>query len=366
MFSVKKALSLAVPLMFLASPLFNPAHAETKATDTKQASQTDKKSKTQTYKTPEEIQKSLRERRKRRDSGYGANYFPDMVLTNQDGKKFKLYDDLLKDKIVSINFIFTSCTNVCPLETARLKEVYELVKPRLGKDLFMYSITVDPDRDTPEKLKAYKAKFGIGDNWDFFTGNKDQINKLRTKLGLYIADLNETRPDGQIDHNISLVMGNTKTGKWMKRTPYEDATVLATMFGDWLTGWKHKPTIKAIDYKNADKLSKKYTDGAFLYRTRCKTCHSIGGGDGVGPDLKGILKRRDKEWLARWIKVPNLVLKEKDPIAMALYEKYNRINMPNLKLSNVDITNLFNFFESLDNPPKPQEQTKKKADTKTK
>ncbi|VAW57263.1 Cytochrome oxidase biogenesis protein Sco1/SenC/PrrC, thiol-disulfide reductase involved in Cu(I) insertion into CoxII Cu(A) center, partial [hydrothermal vent metagenome] len=313
------------------------------------------------FKSPAEIKKSLRERRKMRSSRYGAKYFPNIELTNQDGKKFKLFDDLLKDKVVSINFIFTSCENVCPLETARLKEVYEIVKPRLGKDLFMYSITVDPARDTPEKLKAYKKKFGIGDDWDFLTGNKKDIDELRTKLGLYIKDLNETLPNGQIDHNISLVMGNTRTGKWMKRSPYEDAAVLATMFGDWLTNWRNKPVIKSVDYKTADNLATTYSDGEFLFRTRCRTCHTIGGGDGVGPDLKGIMKKREKKWLARWIKEPNVMIREKDPIALALYEKFNRINMPNLRMSNADVTNLFEYFESQDNP-KPK--VKKRAGIK--
>ncbi|VAW67978.1 Cytochrome oxidase biogenesis protein Sco1/SenC/PrrC, thiol-disulfide reductase involved in Cu(I) insertion into CoxII Cu(A) center, partial [hydrothermal vent metagenome] len=143
------------------------------------------------------VKKKKKRKRRQRKSRYGENYFPNIELTNQDGKKFRFYDDLIKDKVVSINFIFTSCQNVCPLETARLKEVYNLLEDRIGKDLFMYSITVDPERDSPEVLKEYMNKFDIGPGWQFLTGKKEDIDALRVKLGLYIQDLDETLPDGQ-------------------------------------------------------------------------------------------------------------------------------------------------------------------------
>jgi len=165
---------------------------------------------------------------------------------------------------------------------------------------------------------------------------------------LYIKDLDENLPDGQIDHNISLVMGNQKTGRWMKRSPYEDSKVLATMFGDWLHNWKNETSVVNTDYRKADGLATTYSDGEFLYRTRCLTCHSLGNGDGVGPDLLGVTKRRDRKWLERWIAVPNEMIKEKDPIAMELMKKYNNINMPNLKMSTVDVKNIMEFLDSVD------------------
>ncbi|VAW72993.1 Cytochrome oxidase biogenesis protein Sco1/SenC/PrrC, putative copper metallochaperone / cytochrome c, partial [hydrothermal vent metagenome] len=172
---------------------------------------------------------------------------------------------------------------------------------------------------------------------------------LRVKLGLYIQDLDETLPDGQIDHNISLVMGNQKTGQWMKRSPYEDAKLLATMFGDWLNNWnKRKGVVGNSDFRKSAGLAVNYSDGEFLYRTRCMTCHSLGQGDGIGPDLLGILQRRDREWLARWIMQPNVMIKEKDPIIMEMMKKYNDIAMPNLRLNKIDITHLFKFLESVE------------------
>src|SRR3989475_3374247 len=89
------------------------------------------------------------------DNRWGADYFPNVPLTTQDGTAVRLYDDLLKGKAVAINVIYTSCKDECPLETARLAQLQRLLGERMGKDIFFYSITIDPKRDKPEVLKAY-------------------------------------------------------------------------------------------------------------------------------------------------------------------------------------------------------------------
>src|SRR5688572_13588667 len=90
---------------------------------------------------------------------WGADYFPNVPLTTQDGKTVRFYDDLLKGKKVAINVIFTSCTDVCPLETANLAQLTKQLGDRVGRDVYFYSISIDPKRDTPEVLKAYAEKF---------------------------------------------------------------------------------------------------------------------------------------------------------------------------------------------------------------
>src|SRR5919199_1102994 len=95
-------------------------------------------------------------------SRWGADYFPNVPLTTQDGKTVRLYDDLLKDKIVAIDLIYTHCKFSCPLETARLAQAQKLLGDRVGKDIFFYSISIDPKRDTPAALKAYAQKFHAG------------------------------------------------------------------------------------------------------------------------------------------------------------------------------------------------------------
>jgi protein SCO1/2 len=89
----------------------------------------------------------------------------------------------MKDRKVLINFIFTRCEQACPLDTAKLAQVQKLLGPRVGRDIFMYSITLDPAHDTPEALKAYAGKFGARPGWLFLTGKREDIDRVRFTLG---------------------------------------------------------------------------------------------------------------------------------------------------------------------------------------
>src|SRR6185503_17184814 len=122
-------------------------------------------------------------------SRWGANYFPNVELITQDGKVVHFYDDLIKGKIVVIDLIYTHCVDSCPLETARLVQVQKLLGDAMGKEIFFYSITIDPKRDTPEVLKSYAEKYHAGPGWMFLTGKKEEIDLLSKKIGLY------TEPD---------------------------------------------------------------------------------------------------------------------------------------------------------------------------
>src|SRR6185369_11872426 len=101
---------------------------------------------------------------------WGASYFPDVPLITHREKTVHFYTDLVKDKVVVINFIYTSCPDECALETARLAEVQKILGDRVGKDVFMYSISIDPDKDTPKALREYAEKFEAGPGWLFLTG----------------------------------------------------------------------------------------------------------------------------------------------------------------------------------------------------
>src|SRR4029077_3148619 len=99
----------------------------------------------------------------------GAAYFSNVELITQDGKKVRFYDDLLKGKIVVIDLFYTQCLDSCPLETARLAQVQRMLGDRVGRDIYFYSISIDPWRDTPAQLKAYAEKYRIGPGWLFLT-----------------------------------------------------------------------------------------------------------------------------------------------------------------------------------------------------
>ena len=279
---------------------------------------------------------------------WDGDYFPNTQLINQDGKTLNFYDDLVKGKIVVINFIYTSCPDVCPLETAQLTRVQRIIGDRLGKDVFFYSISIDPETDTPEVLKEYRSRFGA--KWDFFTGDENEIIDIRRKLGLYVEDLEGS----ENNHNVNMIIGNQVTGRWMKRSPFENPYVLADQIGNWLTGWKSPQKVK--DYANAPVLDN-MSDGENLFRTRCLSCHTINGSDenSIGPDLSNVVNTRDRKWLIRWLKEPDQMLKEKDPIAMSLYEQYNQIAMPNLGLTQVDVMDLLRYMT---------EQAEKKSHSK--
>jgi copper(I)-binding protein len=118
----------------------------------------------------------------------------------------------------------------------------------------------------------------------------------------------------------------------MKRSPFENPYVLADQLGNWLSGWKKAQ--KQDDYSNAPEL-RDLSRGEQIFRTRCATCHSVTGNEpkgALGPDLLGVTRRRDPQWLLDWLKAPDQMLNNKDPIAVALYEQYNKLAMPNMRL----------------------------------
>jgi len=211
---------------------------------------------------------------------WGADYFPNIPLVTHEGKPVRFFDDLIKGKVVAINFIYTSCPDVCPLETAMLREVQEILGDQVGRDVFMYSITIDPERDTPEVLKKYAEKFEVGPGWLFLTGKKDDITLLRKKLGLY----SEAKGGDKLEaHSVSGIMGNQSTGRWMRMSPFENPHVMATQLGTWLPNYK-KPGRKEQDYANAPEV-RTISKGESLFRTRCAACHTIGAKDSVKPAL---------------------------------------------------------------------------------
>lgn len=281
-------------------------------------------------------------------SPWGANFFPNVPLITQDGKQVRFFDDLIKGKVVAINFIFTGCNAACGMETARLRQVQDLLGDRMGKEVFFYSISIDPDNDTPEALKAYAAKFNVGPGWTFLTGKQKDIDLIRSRLGLYMPPINKDKPN-EIDHDLAIVVGNQATGRWQKASPMENPEVLATQVGSWLTNWKAKPTNANPKYENAPVRLPELSKGEELFRTRCVGCHTVGqpqeNARAIGPDLTYVTQVRQRGWLVRWIKEPDVMLSEKDPIATPLFEKYNKIAMPNLKLKDNEIEAILSFLE---------------------
>jgi protein SCO1 len=135
-------------------------------------------------------------------------YFGDVVLLNQNGEKMRLYSDLLQGKTVIINSFFATCQGSCLPLSRNLQKVQEALGARLGKDVSIISISVDPTVDTPPMLKAYAKKLDAKPGWYFLTGDKESVDFALRKLGQFVENKQE--------HVNLFIIGNDRTGLWKK------------------------------------------------------------------------------------------------------------------------------------------------------
>jgi protein SCO1 len=271
---------------------------------------------------------------------WGANYFPNVPLTDQNGRTVHLYDDLLKGKTVVVNLIYTQCKDSCPLETARLIQVRQMLGDHVGKDVFFYSISIDPEHDTPEALKAYAEKFHAGPDWLFLTGKKEDINLAARKLGLYFdPGLNR---DG---HTVELMIGNEPSGQWTRNAATDNPRFITSTITTLVDGWNSHKVAAEKSYAQAAPLNVS-DPGQYLFATRCAACHTIGHGIKIGPDLLGVTAARNRGWLLSFIQKPDELLAEKDALAVALFKQYKEIQMPNVRLGPDDTESIVKFLEA--------------------
>jgi protein SCO1/2 len=271
-------------------------------------------------------------------SPWGERYFPNVELVTHEGKKVRFYDDLVRDKRVVISMIYTSCTKVCGLMTANLARVRHALGDRVGKDIHFYSISLDPEHDTPAVLRGYAAAFKTGPGWTFLTGAKEDVQLIRRKLG----DMAPVE-----DHAPRVNIGNDPYGQWWSTSALDNPRYLATVIAGWMDpGWDGGARVAAAGYDHAPRIPR-YGPGQGVYRQKCAACHVAGGGS-VGPDLSGVVARRGEAWLTRWIKEPDAVLREKDPLALQLLADHRGVPMPNLGLSDAEVKDVIAFLAARD------------------
>jgi cytochrome oxidase Cu insertion factor (SCO1/SenC/PrrC family)/ABC-type branched-subunit amino acid transport system substrate-binding protein len=133
---------------------------------------------------------------------------PDVELIDQDGRPVRFYTDLVAGKVVAINFIFTTCTTICPPMGANFGRLQRALGDRMGAEVSLISVSVDPLVDTPPRLKAWGAQFGAGPGWTLVTGAKSQVDDLLKALGVFTPD--------KLDHSPTLLVGNDRTGRWTR------------------------------------------------------------------------------------------------------------------------------------------------------
>jgi len=148
----------------------------------------------------------------------------DAEVVDQNGRRVHFYSDLVKGKTVAIQFIFTTCTTICPPLGATFARVQKDLGERAGKDVFLISISVDPATDTPERLKAWGEKFHAGPGWTLVTGAKPQVDELLRSLGAAVSS--------PADHSPTVLVGNDAKGQWKRAYGLASPKVLIGLIGD--------------------------------------------------------------------------------------------------------------------------------------
>ena len=157
----------------------------------------------------------------------GRMSIPDPILLDQDGREVRFYSDLVKGHVVAVNFIFTTCTTICPPMGANFSKVQKLLKEGSGRDVQLLSVSIDPAVDTPPRLKAWAAKFGAGPGWTLVTGLKPDIVETLKALQAFTPE--------KADHSPIILVGNEPEGLWKKVYGLAPATDIVNVIESVIT-----------------------------------------------------------------------------------------------------------------------------------
>jgi protein SCO1/2 len=266
-------------------------------------------------------------------------YIPNVPVITQDGRPLQFYDDVLKGKIAIISFIYTSCRDICPVVTARLSQLEDKLGDAAGRDYFFVSISIDPENDTPDKLKEYGKAFGVGPGWLFLTGKTEDINLIRHRLG--------ERSRALTEHRNEVLLFNGATGEWERNSAFGDIGLLAAAVRSMDP--VQRDAARPVEKANAGTFADDPLNlpGQALFLKTCGGCHTVGRGNKVGPDLGGVTTRRSRDWLASYIMEPEKMRARQDPAALSLAAKYPAVRMPNLGLSELDSSDVIAYIEAM-------------------
>jgi protein SCO1/2 len=139
--------------------------------------------------------------------GVGKVEIPDLLLRDHEGRKVRFYSDLIKDKVVVLSFFYTSCIYSCTMQGKTFSTLQSLLGDRLGKSVFLISVTTDPAKDTPAQLKAWGKRYGVQPGWTLVTGDVSEMNKLLLPF--------TGNPAGGGMHLPTTFIGNAKKGVWI-------------------------------------------------------------------------------------------------------------------------------------------------------
>src|SRR5262245_36322597 len=272
------------------------------------------------------------------DRHWGEGYIPNLPVVTQDGKTLQFYDDVIKGKVVVMNFIYTNCPDICGLTTARLTQAADKLGDAVGRDVFFVSLTVDPEHDTPVKLKEYASAFHIGSGWLLLTMYPDNIRAINAKSGQRSLDPTE--------HRQEVLLDNDTTGEWARDSVLGDIERFVMDVGAMIPKWRDQ--MHTSEHSAASDTGYQLTTapGQALFKKLCAPCHTIGAGNRAGPDLRGVTSRRERAWLTQFIMDPYKLRTHKDPLALALMAEYPGVLMPRLGIADNDAEDLISYLEA--------------------
>jgi protein SCO1/2 len=231
-----------------------------------------------------------------------------------------------------------------------LSQLEDKLGDAVGRDIFFVSISIDPVTDTPEKLKEYAEAFQAGPGWSFLTGKPEDMEAIRYKLGERSAKLTE--------HRNEILLFNDSTAEWEHASAFGDINVLAMTVRAMDPAWRDQmgkerniqPQLAKLQRSDEGTSSAPPSDlnppGQVLFTKMCASCHTIGRGDKIGPDLAGATVRRSRAWLTSFIMQPEKLRAEQDPTARALVARFPTVRMPTLDLSEQDAADAIAFVEA--------------------
>lgn len=154
-----------------------------------------------------------------------SDRFSDHRLRSQHGGEFRFYSDLVRNRIVLINFFYTTCSGICLPTTANLLQVHRILGDRVGSDILFLSLSLDPERDSTQKLHSYAGRFNHPKGWLFLTGRYEELEQLRYQLGAY--DLDPVIDADREQHTGLVTFGNDNSNRWAALPAMMDAEGLA-------------------------------------------------------------------------------------------------------------------------------------------
>ena len=172
----------------------------------------------------------------------------------------------------------------------------------------------------------------------FLTGKPEDIRVINSKLGDRSRKLS--------DHRDEIVLGNDRTGEWARDTVLGDFNSLVRTIRDMDPKWRDQDHTSGVSNTGDTLLTLSQQPGQAMFKKICAPCHTIGVGDRVGPDLRGVTERRDRTWLSNFVRNPAKMRAQQDPVALALAAKYPGVHMPTLGVSEIDATDLITYLEA--------------------